>query len=488
MSDNDLPTALGNLALETAAEADSHTPANPTVPYYSPNIQQAFGSETQPSPLPEAGQAYADIGYAFDEAKYLARSEARLRAGGLPTELPPGWPQALEGPLVWTSSDFPDEDVYIYHLTDQDKAEINDALAHFKTLNKTGRHVNKESFPLPTLGEKLLRIKDDVYEGRGFAVLRGLDVDAYGKVDLVTVYLGLTSYVAEVRGKQNQQGEMLIHVVNTSETIQHENATTNMPYHTDLVCDVVATLTKSCGASGGTPALASVFTVYNELAATRPDLIHVLAEPNWPFDTYHRDPPFYYRALLYHLSNGRIALQFSRRTLVGHAATSPDPTGAARSPGIPGLTEAQAEALDALHAIGLKHEVKVPMQRGDIRFVNNLALMHRRDKYEDGGDDDDVGDGDGGGRRHLMRLWLHNPEACWPLPPALKLAWERVFADQEREERWELLVVEEGTGRLCVKRIWKEGDDDDGEGQEGLCSGENLEPACAAAHPVTACD
>lgn len=57
------------------------------------------------------------------------------------------------------------------------------------------------------------------------------------------------------------------------------------PFHTDLVCDVISTLTKSCSASGGAPVLASAWKVYNEIAATRPDLIHVLAQPDWPFDT-----------------------------------------------------------------------------------------------------------------------------------------------------------------------------------------------------------
>lgn len=44
-------------------------------------------------------------------------------------------------------------------------------------------------------------------------------------------------------------------------------------------------LTVSCGSEGGSGVVASAWIVYNELAVTRPDLIHVLAEPNWPFDT-----------------------------------------------------------------------------------------------------------------------------------------------------------------------------------------------------------
>lgn len=31
--------------------------------------------------------------------------------------------------------------------------------------------------------------------------------------------------------------------------------------------------------------MSSAWTVYNELAATRPDIIHTLSRPDWPFDT-----------------------------------------------------------------------------------------------------------------------------------------------------------------------------------------------------------
>lgn len=57
------------------------------------------------------------------------------------------------------------------------------------------------------------------------------------------------------------------------------------PFHTDTVCDVLCLLTKTCAAAGGRSIMSSGFTVYNELAATRPDIIHTLSRPNWPFDT-----------------------------------------------------------------------------------------------------------------------------------------------------------------------------------------------------------
>jgi len=54
---------------------------------------------------------------------------------------------------------------------------------------------------------------------------------------------------------------------------------------------------------------------------------------------------------------------FSRRLLVAHEPYE------SRSKGIPGLTEAQAEALDAVHFIAKKHELRTRLMKGDIRFV-----------------------------------------------------------------------------------------------------------------------
>lgn len=65
----------------------------------------------------------------------------------------------------------------------------------------------------------------------------------------------------------------------------YELLTKNKPFHTDTVCDCLCLVTKNCAAKGGHSILASGWAVYNEIAATRPDIIQELAKPNWPFDT-----------------------------------------------------------------------------------------------------------------------------------------------------------------------------------------------------------
>ncbi|KAK1753878.1 putative taurine catabolism dioxygenase TauD [Echria macrotheca] len=423
----------------------------PRPAYYSQGLRARFQTDGIRAEMArvaaaESGTEYADIGYEIDEKKFLARTRARLAAGGLPTEVPAGWPAKLEGPLVWSSDSFPSEDEYVYTLTEADKTELLHALHSFKVLRIDASKVTKALFPLPNLGRRLTAMRDDIYAGRGFGIVRGLDPDEYELGDLTILYLGISSYIAQVRGKQDQRGSMLIHVMKRSSNPESEEPDAfdedygaDKPFHADTVTDTLCLFTQSLAAAGGQSVLASAWTVYNELAATRPDIIHTLAAPDWPFDTFGRDPAFYRRALMYH-HDDKLITSFSRRLLVGHAPFDP------RTPGIPGLTEAQAEALDAVHFAAAKHEIKPRMERGDLRFVNNMALLHRREAFANPkGQDAAKG-------RHLVRLWLHNDEGvCWALPAPLRLAWARVFEDDggEREEHWDLAPVRNpATGRV----------------------------------------
>lgn len=45
--------------------------------------------------------------------------------------------------------------------------------------------------------------------GRGFVVIRGLEASKYTVEDSVTVFLGVASYIAEKRGRQDRKGNML---------------------------------------------------------------------------------------------------------------------------------------------------------------------------------------------------------------------------------------------------------------------------------------
>jgi len=392
--------------------------------YYSQGLRARFQIDGREVASKSSAQLnserQADIGYDVDESAFQRRSEAHLAAGGLPKSVPEGWPARLEGALVWSAHDFQDENEYVYFLTTADKAEIREALEYFHEQNLDGNQVSRETFPLPVLGKQLDAICVEVYEGRGFAIVRGLEPDDYVVEDLTVIYLGISSYIGERRGKQDQRGSMLMHVIRRNDERDGQYSA-DKPFHTDTVTDCLCLFTQSLAAAGGRSAIASSWTVYNELARTRPDLIHVLSNPNWPFDTFGRSPPFYKRALMYY-KKGKLITSFSRRLLVGHEPFD------SRTPGIPGLTEAQAEALDAVHFAAKRHEIKPRMEKGDLRFINNMGILHRREAFENNATNS----------RHLVRIWLNNEMMCWKLPRDLRIAWARVFEDKDREENWDI--------------------------------------------------
>lgn len=76
-------------------------------------------------------------------------------------------------------------------------------------LGLDGDLVEPANFPLPTLGAKLEELSRDVHQGRGFCVIRGIDPASYSVEDLSLVYLGVQSYIAEQRGRQDKRGNML---------------------------------------------------------------------------------------------------------------------------------------------------------------------------------------------------------------------------------------------------------------------------------------
>lgn len=72
-----------------------------------------------------------------------------------------------------------------------------------------GNEVSPSSFPLPTLGPKLLRVAEDIHSGKGFAVVRGLNPNEFSPEDNVLVFLGISSYIGAQRGRQDEDGNML---------------------------------------------------------------------------------------------------------------------------------------------------------------------------------------------------------------------------------------------------------------------------------------
>jgi hypothetical protein len=161
-------------------------------------------------------------------------------------------------------------------------------------LNKPLGFVGPDTFPLPTLHPVFRDISRELHKGHGFKVLRGLPVDKHTREENVLIYAGVSSHIAPIRGRQDNHfnGEpadvVLAHIKDLSNTEEKHligapaYTTDKQVFHTDAG-DVVSLFCLSPAAEGGQSKVASNWRVYNELAATRPDLIKTLSE-DWIAD------------------------------------------------------------------------------------------------------------------------------------------------------------------------------------------------------------
>jgi hypothetical protein len=137
------------------------------------------------------------------------------------------WPQIMRGDLAWDHATLPSEEDTILTLNEAEVEEVRDAVNHFNGrlsaidvsigsqkltvsgLGLYGSEVAASNFPLPTLGQKLLKAALDVHRGRGFTIVRGLNPKEFSPEDNLIIFLGISSYIGSQRGRQDEDGNML---------------------------------------------------------------------------------------------------------------------------------------------------------------------------------------------------------------------------------------------------------------------------------------
>jgi len=69
--------------------------------------------------------------------------------------------------------------------------------------------LSSSTFPLPSLGPALGGLARQIHEGSGFFIVRGLNPDNYSHKTSMVMYVGMSSYIGETRGRQDEFGNML---------------------------------------------------------------------------------------------------------------------------------------------------------------------------------------------------------------------------------------------------------------------------------------
>ena len=136
------------------------------------------------------------------------------------------------------------------------------------------------------------------------------------------------------------------------------------------------------------------------------------------FQDYSKWPPI--KTPLLFTNGEKVMFNFSRYPLCGFR-------GFRRNPSLPVPTDAQMEALDAVHFFAEKNAMALPTQTGDILYLNNMAMLHAREPF------DDQCTSGLTSPRHLIKLQLRDPKRMWRLPPSLTSLWGYLFSPNRED-------------------------------------------------------
>src|SRR5580698_1072899 len=97
----------------------------------------------------------------------------------------------LEPHAAWLREDVADPALWTERFDDQELLELDRAMRHAQSVSGDFLELSKQDFPLPTVAIRLKRIENELINGRGFALLRGLSRSTYSNDELCLLYWGI---------------------------------------------------------------------------------------------------------------------------------------------------------------------------------------------------------------------------------------------------------------------------------------------------------
>lgn len=300
-------------------------------------------------------------------------------------------------PADWSPEGLKDVTSWTYRLTDRDADELADGIEAMRRTGVAIVDVKRESFPLKSFGDVLIDVRRELMDGRGIVMMQNFPLERFDREETAIAYVGLGSWLGETMS-QNKLGHILGHVKDLGG--DYDDAHTRgymtraeMRFHTDA-CDYVGLLCLNPSKSGGESRIASSVTVYNRMLERRPDLVKVLTEGFYRSRSGEVSPGElpYFKQPIFSFTSG-----YFSATGVGAAIDK-----AQNLPGVPKFTPAQKEAVEVYRQTVEECALDLDFRRGDIQFLNNFVMLHTRREYEDWPEEHR--------KRHLLRLWLHDPE------------------------------------------------------------------------------
>ncbi|WP_239341915.1 TauD/TfdA family dioxygenase [Frankia sp. CiP3] len=305
----------------------------------------------------------------------------------------------LQPNLEWQAADLRDSASWIDQFSQHQLNEIDQAVRAVRQRGIDLVNVTAKHFPLPTVAPWLATIGERLVNGRGFAVLRGVDTERYSREDLYMLFWGLCCHLGRL-SPQNRHGHLLGDVTDHGRSLDDPTSRANeiggsrLGFHSDAT-DVTALLCLVRAHTGGTSLLADTVHIHNRMAEGHPDILTELYRP-LPMDFRGEEQPGHspwYCMPVFAELNGRLFTRFVRDYTLA----------AQRFPDADRLTDLAMRGLDLIEEMAndAHSSVRIDLAPGDIQLVNNHRIIHDRSEYVDRPETGQI--------RHLKRIWLKTP-------------------------------------------------------------------------------
>lgn len=304
----------------------------------------------------------------------------------------------IQGRSAWKGIDLAKNDSWIYYLSEKMIASLEKAVLHVQQKGLKAPDFKKEDFPIPDLADEIKYFVDELENGRGFLLIRGLPMERYTNEEASIIYWGLGLHLG-LPIIQSKNGDLLGHIKNIGKDfndntkVRGYQTNVHLDYHTDLA-DVVGLLCLRKAKSGGLSSIASAMSIYNEILETYPEYLEILYRPfahDLRGEEAQGQSPVV-QSPIFSYYDGKLSCRYIRQ----YVESAQTKTGIS-------LTKEEIKVFDFIDS--LTHDknfhIDMMMEPGDMQFVNNYVVFHSRTLFEDYEEDNR--------KRHLLRLWLMMP-------------------------------------------------------------------------------
>lgn len=315
-------------------------------------------------------------------------------------------------PAAWKGEELLSSPYWNYRFTSTEIAEIETAI---DALNIGA----PQKIKFEQLSKTLAGVSEELENGMGAVLLKGIPVERYSETEIAAVYLLLCQQmglpIRESNSDFDSESRNLTQFITyiraeTADSSEDKQSNDAFKFHCDR-SDANSLLCVRQARTGGENRLASAISVYREMFQSHPDLAREL----------FKEIPFFFEGEsnwltypLWCIHQGKFTTQYST-AYVKLSQLIPD---------APRLTEKQKQGLKLLEEIGLQVRITLRLEPGDWLITNNHVIYHARSSWPiESGEYD----------RLLLRVW-YAPFNSRELPdtPSFKTMWGNVAAGKPR--------------------------------------------------------